>query len=163
VEVRSGHRYCDLSAGWSNTALLQCFTWIPPLFLSWGEAYLPSLPAHSADLTLWIFGRYRQDRVFAHNPQTIDALKNYIVTFEQRSGDFPMRWWTGSSQILNVQVATVIQCQGVWIKHRVVLASWWCTRKNLHHTKTYMSVRQTYEKKLKSIPFTTKWYFIKIG
>ena len=42
VEARSGHGYCDLSAGWSNIALLQCFTRIPPSLLYWRQTYLPS-------------------------------------------------------------------------------------------------------------------------
>ena len=42
AEVRSGHGYCDLSAGWSNTTLLQRFTRIPLPLLSWRYAHLPS-------------------------------------------------------------------------------------------------------------------------
>jgi len=42
AEVRIGHGYCDSSARWSNTALLQCFTRIPPSLLLWRQAHLPT-------------------------------------------------------------------------------------------------------------------------
>jgi len=56
---------------------------------------------------------------------------------------------------------------GVWIEHIInywaVLAKWWCTRNKLTPHKTYMSVRQVCERKLQSIHFNTKCYFVKNG
>jgi len=42
-EVRSldEHGYCDLSVGWRNIALLQCFTRTPSPILPWRLAHLP--------------------------------------------------------------------------------------------------------------------------
>ena len=41
-EARSRQRYCDLLAGWSNTALLRCFAQLVPLLLPWIQVHLPS-------------------------------------------------------------------------------------------------------------------------
>ena len=120
-----------------------------------------SWPAHSSDLSVLeniLLGHLKYN-VYANNPRTIDALKNNIRT--EIRGEFHMRCSTESLQTL----ARVIQRLRASIEHiinyRVVLAEWLCTRKKLTPHKTYMSVRQTYEKKLLSCSFNARYYFIK--
>lgn len=73
-------------------------------------------PAHSPDLSpldYFLWG-YLKDRVYANNPQTIDALKNNIRTEIRR---IPHDMLDRVITNFNVRVATVIQRQGAWIEH----------------------------------------------
>ena len=63
----------DVSAGWSNTTFLQCFTQISPSLLSWRMAHLPSYGPSLAntcsrpsplDYLLW---GHLKDRVYPNN------------------------------------------------------------------------------------------------
>jgi len=86
VEARSGCGYRDLSAGWSNTTLLQCFAQIPSTLLSQRQFHIPSNEpplACTFSIPLWInyfLWKYLKDRVYAKGWQLV-ALSGYNKTW----------------------------------------------------------------------------------
>ena len=74
-----------------------------------GPAYSPDLSP--ADYFLW---GYLKERVYANNPQTIEALKANILQEIRR---IPLDMCDRVIRNFNVRVATVIQRRGAWIEH----------------------------------------------
>ena len=73
-------------------------------------------PTHSPDLSLadYFFWGYLKERVYANNPQTIEALKANI---RQEIRRIPLDMCDRVIRNFNVRVATVIQRRGAWIEH----------------------------------------------
>jgi len=146
--------------------LFQCFTQMPSSLPHWIQADLPSYgprPAHSPHLSpldYFLWGCLK-DRVSANNPQTIDALNINIWTEIRR---IPHDLLDRVIANVNAGVPTVIQRQGSWLEHIELCSQNGGVReKMLHHTKLWRLCKTCLWKKLQSIPFNTKCYFIKIG
>jgi len=100
--------------------LLQCFTRVPYIVVSLETGSSPVVRTtlccpFSRCISFGSFStEYLKDRVYANNPQAIDALKNNIGT-EMRSISHDMLYRVITNS--NARVATVIQRQRVWIEH----------------------------------------------
>ena len=82
-------------------------------------------------------------------------LMRLIITFERRSGEIAMECWI-ELLVTNFIVRSRAALDRTYHKLWALLAKWWCTRKKFTLHKTYVSVRQAYERKFRNAFFSIK-------